>query len=448
MSNLLSETRSPKHVFRRLINAALGAFYAVFLLRTYIELSKVWGYLGFWYDPPSQSVTSLSILSVAVLSLLLPAREWTVIDFCKWILHFLLFIPALLIPPQQGNLPTEQLATLSVSIWISAALFILLVRDGAPFKVISLTERAFWQGIFVIWTLGNLAIFAVFGSVMSLAGIEEVYVQRDAAVSTMSGTSILYITGLMSGAINPFILVVGLRKKKPLLIGLGLFGQLVVYATLAGKVVLGSTLLVVATYYSFKNGRILYSRVYGGLIIIASVGPWAAMSRGKSGDLISHLADYIYLRILTLPGVLVGAYSEFFMRFPVTYLSHSIIGRPFSDYPYGDYSVGQVIGLYITPTMGKVNNYNASFIAADGITGFGNLGIPLIFIVVGLWLWLASKLVGPGERALSCAMLAPFIISLADASLFTSILTGGGGAAVLMLYLFRSTESVRREKGG
>ena len=159
------------------------------------------------------------------------------------------------------------------------------------------------------------------------------------------------------------------------------------------------------------------------------------------GGLVNAISDLVYFRILLLPGVLVGAYSEFFLRYPVTYLSHSLIGRPFSTYPYGDQSVGQVIGRFVTPTVtDTVNNYNANFIAADGIAGFSTWGVPPIFLMAAGWLWLMSKLTGQENRAIVCAMLIPFVVSLADASLFTAILTGGGAAAAMLLYLFRSAE--------
>ena len=436
-SNLAS--KSPE-LLRRVIAACVGTIYATFLLETYVELSKLWSYIGFWYRPPEPTVTWASIASVTLLSILLPTRNWTITDFCKWILHFLLFVPALIIPPQQGNLPAEYLFALQIAIWASAAILVVFLQDGKPFKEISVSRRALWQGVSAVWISSNLAIIFVFYGSMSLVGIEQVYEQRDAAATSLGGGMIVYVMGMMSGAVNPFLLVIGIKTKKLVLIGCALIGQLIIYSTLAGKVVLGSTLLIVAVYFIFSNGKVIYNRVYSGILVLACAGPWVTVSRATSGDLISILSDMIYFRILTMPGVLVGAYSEFFLRYPVTYLSHSLIGRPFSEYPYGEQSIGQVIGLYVTPTLGRVNNYNANFIAADGIAGFGHLGIPLIFFVVGIWLWFVSKLIGQQQRAVSCAMLAPFIVSLADASLFTAMLTGGGGAAAVLLYLHRSTE--------
>lgn len=427
-------------ILRRLLIGGIGAIYAALLLLTYQELSKLWSYMGFWYRPPEPSVTATTIVAAAALGFLLPVRSWTVVGFAKWILYFILFIPALVIPPQQGVLVDEELFLLCALVWVSAATLILFLRDGAPFRPIVVTETVLFQGVLLAWVLGNVAIIWVFGRSISIVGIEQVYEQRSAA-GVLGGGGIGYVMGMMSGAVNPFLLVVGLSRKRPLYIALALVGQVLVYSTLAGKVVLGSTLLVIGTYMVFRGEKVAYSRIYAGVLVLAVLGPITTRPELYTGGLAATLSDLIYMRILVLPGVLVGVYSEFFLRYPVTHLSHSLIGRPFFEYPYGNESVGQVIGRYVTPSLGDaVNNYNANFIAADGVAGFGTWGIPLIFVMAAGWLWVTSKLVGRYNRRVVCAVLTPFVVSLADASLFTAILTGGGAFAALLLYLLRSAE--------
>ncbi|WP_375390897.1 hypothetical protein [uncultured Sphingomonas sp.] len=423
----------------RLLIGLVGGTYAAFLLLTYRELSKVWGYLGFWYQPPDTWVSVTTICASALLGMLLPLRSWTVVGFAKWVLYFILFIPALTIPPQQGVLPYNDLLLLEVLIWASAAVLIVLLRDGTPFHEIRIAPRFLMQVVIAAWLLGNIAIFAVFGGSMSLAGLDEVYEQR-ATAATASSAAISYVMGTMSGAINPFLLVVGLSRRRPYYVAMALAGQLVIYSTLAGKVVLGSTLLMIGSLLVFRHGKVAFARIYATVLAFAVMGPFITTPR-VAGGLINAVSDLVYFRILVLPGVLVGAYSSYFLDYPVTYLSHSLIGRPFSTYPYGELSVGQVIGRYVTPGVTvDAKNYNANFIAADGIAGFSTWGVPVIFLLAAGWLWLMSKLVGQENRPIVCAMLMPFVVSLADASLFTAILTGGGAAAAILLYLFRSAE--------
>lgn len=423
----------------RLVTALMGVFYAWFLLWTYQELSFQWDYLGFWYQPQPTWVTAFSISMVGLLGLFLPTQNWTVTGFAKWVLYFLLFIPALIIPPQQGVLSFNDLVLLEILILGSALAFVLLLRDGRPFPPLRLSRAVFWTGVLGVWGLGNAAVYVVFGETLNFVGIDQVYEQR-AAAATLAGALIGYVMGMLGGAINPFLLVIGITRRQPILIGLALVGQLLIYATLAGKVVLGSTLLTIGTLLAFRHGKVVFTRIYVAVAFFAVLGPIVAIPRAVTGVL-STISDLVYMRILLLPGVLVGVYSDFFLRYPVTYFSHSLVGRPFSEYPYGGESVGQVIGRYVTPSANiEVNNYNANFIAADGIAGFSSWGVPLIFLLTALWLWFVSRLVGRIDRPVACAVLMPFVVSLADASLFTAILTGGGGAAALLLYFYRSLE--------
>ncbi|WP_148309078.1 hypothetical protein [Sphingopyxis fribergensis] len=423
-----------------LVTALIGGIYAWFLITTYAELSTQWSYLGFWYQPPSPLLTGATIGLSALLGMFLPMHSWTIVGFAKWALYFLLFIPSVIIPPQQGILPMGDLIFLLAVIWSSAAAFILLLSDGKPFAKLRLAPRTFWAGVLGVWAVGNVGIFVIFGETLNIVGLEQVYEQR-AAATTLGGALMGYVMGTLSGAVNPFLLVAGITRRQPVLIAAGLIGQLLIYSTLAGKVVLGSTLLTIGVFFVFRNGRVMFGRIYAAVLFFAVLGPIVSVYRAGTG-VFSNISDLVYMRILALPGVLVGVYSDFFLNYPVTYLSHSLVGRPFSEYPYGMESVGQVIGRYVTPTaaVAEINNYNANFIAADGIAGFGTLGVPLILFLAGLWLWISSRLIGEIDRRIACAVLMPFVVSLADASLFTAILTGGGGMAALLLYLYRSTE--------
>jgi hypothetical protein len=432
---------------RRMIVGMIGSIYATFLILTYVELSKVWYYIGFWYSPAPLDETVLTIVLVGILGFALPATDWTVVGFAKWLLYFVLFVPAIVIPTQQGVLPQDTLRLLMFLIFGSAAMLILFLRDGQPFPEITLSLRNLNSGVIIIWIFANIAISYVFWGSMNLAGLSEVYEQRNAA-GDVSSAAIAYVMGLMSGAINPFLLVIGMAKRRFAFIVLAVIGQVLIYSTLAGKVVLGGTLLTIGVFFVFRHGRVMFGRIYATVLSFGILGPFISAPSVIMGGIKSTISSLIYMRILVLPGVLVGVYSEYFLSHPVTRLSHSLIGRPFSVYPYGQESVGQVVGRYVTPvSSGDVNNYVANFIAGDGIAGFGTWGVPVIFVFAAGWLWLLSKMVGSQDRAITCAMLMAYVVSLANTSLFTSILTGGGAAVGLLMYLNRCAENSDRLTG-
>jgi hypothetical protein len=422
----------------RILTALVGVVYAALSIATYSQLSYRWEYLGFWYQPPSIWETSVTVVLTGLLGMLLPVKEWTPTAFIKWVLYFVLITPALIIPPQQGALPRDILLTLFALIFLSSAFLFVFVKDGRPFRTIFITPRVLEWGVLMLWGAGTLAIFYVFWGQMQLVGLEDVYTQRDAADS-ISSSAIVYVMGVMSGAVNPYLIVTGILKRRPWLIAAGVFGQIVIYSTLAGKIVIGSMLLTVGVLFAFRNGRVIFSRVFAAVSVFGALGPALAIS--APGGLAATLSSLIYMRILILPGVLVGVYTEFFSRYPVTYFSHSLVGRLFYEYPYGSASVGQVVGYYVTPVAGDdVNNYVANFIAGDGIAGFGVWGVPIIFGITGLWMWILAKCAGKLDQRLTCGMLMSSTTALANSSLFTTILTGGGAALALLLYLHRSAE--------
>jgi len=438
----LNPVRNDYRISLRIFCGLLGALYAFCILTTYKEISLLWYYMGFVYNPPSTYFTFMTIFAAGVLGLFLPVSDWRLAGYVKWILYFVLFIPALVLPAQRGTIPINDLLLLLSLIWFCAAIFILFLSDGKPFATVRIKYSTLIAGVLAIWFVGHMSLIAVYGENLQLVGIEQVYEQRTANAS-IGGSAMVYIMGLLSGAINPFILTIGLKEKRWYFVVLAIAGQFIIYSTLAAKVVIGSTILLIGAHFIFRNEKLNYKYIFSAVFVFSVLGPIAAWYRSSS-EIVSNISDYVYMRILVLPGVLVGIYSDFFAIYPTTKFSHSLIGRPFTDYPYGMEEIGQVVGRFVTPTASySVINYNASFLAADGITGFGTWGIPIIFLFLASWLWFASRLIGSVDRSVALAVLTPFVVSLADSSMFTSILTGGGAAAALLLYFYRSAKETR-----
>ncbi|MGE0458959.1 MAG: hypothetical protein AB7O56_12235, partial [Bauldia sp.] len=139
-----------------------------------------------------------------------------------------------------------------------------------------------------------------------------------------------------------------------------------------------------------------------------------------------------YMRTLGIQGAMAGVYADFFTANPHTYWSHVNFVATLINYPY-TLPLGYVIGTHLVGGAGF--NANASFWVTDGIAAFGYAGIVLIGGVFGFLLAIANRLV-PADRLVFGALLAiPFVMFLANTSLFTSLITGGGLLiAILLLY--------------
>jgi len=439
---LAEQDRAGPGLFEPVGRYVLALIYAIIMVALYRSLSVYWTYLGFAYRALGPVVAPLLVLS-ATPALLLPGRPKSVAQFAAWLLYFILFLPALIIPQLQGWVRGwEALALFSLTL-ASTYLFIALGRlRTIPLPLFRFDRQLFWLGLVALWIAMHGSLYLFFGEQLQFAQIgEQVYEQRaDAALQLGSGY-IVYIITNASGAVNPLLIALGFFERRWWALGLGIIGQLIVYSTIAGKIVLLFPMIIIGTFFLFdRQGSMRPTRFGLTIVGIAIVGIPLQLARGSFGDTLIQVVDLVYMRTLYLPGVLVGAYHDFFSIYPLTYFSHSIVGRLFIEYPYGTWSVGQVVGAYVTPGTGyTVNNYNANFLAADGIAGLGLLGIPLITAITIMVLRLFDKLLGHLDLRLRCAAFAPFLMWLADGSLLTALVTGGGILVTILLWLYAGT---------
>ena len=425
----------------------LGVSYCSLMLITYRALSTWWTYIGFAYEPVSFDI-GLTILLSALPVIFLPSRPKSIAELGAWVLSFTLFMPALLIPQLQGWVRGVDRWALFFTLLACSIGFNSLSRGTTwTLKPIRSSPATFWGIVLALWLLMHGFIIFVLGSRLSVVGIDQVYEQRANNSMAVGGNALVaYILSNASGALNPFLIAMGVFQRRFVLLALGIAGELIVYSVLAGKIVIVFIIVVASAFLLFdRQGRMQPLRFATGLTTIALMGALLVGFYLPGDGLFNDFFDLIFVRTLYLPGVLVGAYWSFFSTYPVTYFSHMILGQLFTTYPYGQQSVGQVIGAYVTPTSGgNVNNYNANFIAADGITGLGLIGIPIVFAIALLVLRTIDGITGRVDLRLRCAALVPFLMWLSDGSLFTALLTGGGGMIVVLLYAWGGVESERR----
>lgn len=443
MSTVLFPTQDSPHarraaLARAAVNLACGIAYGAALALIYRNLSVWWDYLGFTYQPlPAEQLVGL-VLFAGIPAAFLPVSPKTLSGFVTWILYFTLFLPAMLIPPLQGFADRGTALALLFTLWASALGFVLAARiRRLVINPLPVNPRAFWIGIGLLWLGGHALVAYYFSSVLNFAALGDVYEQRAVGADIAGSSLIMYLMYNLAGAVNPLLIAVGIAYRRKLALAAGVVGQIVIYSTLANKVVILSTFVIAGTVFLFdKDNRLRVWRISSIFLAIVLIGiPLTGRYTPDTG-FGSDLIDIMYMRTLCLPGVLIGAYNDFFSRFPVTYFSHSWVGALFTTYPYGDLSVGQVIGDYLTPSGSyDYNNYNAGFLASDGLTSLGIVGLPVSTALTASCIWGIDCLTTRVDRRVLFASFIPFLMSLADGSLFTSLLTSGGIFLSLLLYL-------------
>ena len=84
-------------------------------------------------------------------------------------------------------------------------------------------------------------------------------------------------------------------------------------------------------------------------------------------------------------------------------------------------------------------NANANFFAMDGIAGFGLIGIPIMSALCGFIFWFIDSCARKYNLPFAAAALTMCMVSLTNAGLFTTLITGGLLAwIVLFIYMPQS----------
>jgi hypothetical protein len=151
-------------------------------------------------------------------------------------------------------------------------------------------------------------------------------------------------------------------------------------------------------------------------------------------ELLNLLKSLFLMRTLSTGGWTITTYYEFFSLKGLTYFSHvgpigALIGKSYSIEP------GQLIGLEYS--LSEDANFNANFWATDGIASLGVIGVIIASILLALVLRAFFNITrGMDQRAVSI-LLAGLWLSLLNASLFTSMLSGGGFLIYILLFFSR-----------
>jgi hypothetical protein len=273
-------------------------------------------------------------------------------------------------------------------------------------------------------------VLYVFREDLSFSDLYDVYGQRALSSDVASGSLVGYATGILSGCMNPFLISIGLFGKRRTLIVLGLLGQIFIYSTFASKAVLISGFLIPVLYVLVFRSRSIDAWKLGSIACISIIIPLLLLALVEDIDssaFVENVVALVFMRTYGMVGALTGIYHDFFSNNPITYFSHVNAVRLFIDYPYPT-SIGETIGA----SMGLDMNANANFFATDGLESAGLPGVVVTGLFVGLILNLADKVIVPANVRLLCVASVPVAISLANSSMFTTLLTGGWIALIAL----------------
>lgn len=423
-----------------LLSAALVVVVSLFLIYVYVTwLSPNYDYMGFPLHEGGRQVLWCSFILVALSAVVLPVNMHRFSDYFLWMVFYFLYLPSMLYVPLQG-LAEDGGRWLVASLALSFAAMTSLARYRVKVPSIRCSTRLFFYGFFAGYVLLNLYVLYVYGGTISFVQFSDVYDQRQLSEEVTGGSLAGYAAGFLSGAFNPFLMAVGLTERRKGLFVIGFLGQMLMYSTAALKFVLLSAVLIPIFYFFHVKRHVITSARLGLLVFCSCLIPLAfipLLGDVQEGGIGWQLASIVFMRTYGMAGALPGVYSQFFANHPHTYYSHINLIGLLVPYPYAQ-SVGQEVGFDMS---GVAVNANASFWATDGIAAAGNVGVVLIGVFVGLFLAVCNGLVKPAVTRLAYLASIPFVMMIANSSLFTALLTGGGGLLFMMIYLWPGTHA-------
>lgn len=428
-------------VFLLLVAGYLGAFVWTYEHYTY----ETYNYFGMGLDRDLRAASlgwslALSLIPAALFPLESPrpSRIFVLVQF------FVIYIPSTYLAFHSSLPVLDAQQRLSLCLAMFAAMLILIWSQRAwpllEVRAIRLSPSVFWALVYAGGAGCLLLLVVLFRGSIQFVSLADVYLVRDRATEVLASSGSKfgpYAFVWLNNVFLPLIFVHGvMRRRVPQLLAVVavyafLFGIWASKASLLAPIMLA----LVFVFLARKPGRMHVNFTLGltAMLLVPVLLPF------ETG--IGQLAkvwwvSIFHMRTITVPALLESQYLAFFTDHPLTLGSHLTGVSAIVPYQY-DYDIPRTVGYYY---YGDLMTANANFWAQDGIAGFGLFGLMAMSLVAAGVLWLLDSIAYQLPPRLVLTALACVLLSFANASLFTTLLTGGLGLMLLAFWCFPSGE--------
>ena len=246
---------------------------------------------------------------------------------------------------------------------------------------------------------------------------------------------ILYLQGWLVGAFYPFLLVWYLKHKNYIKAGTILVGYFLLFMVDMQKGTFLMPFLLLAFYFliKWKQETIcnrLHSYIFGGLIILSGT---LMIFVDQDNKLLFTISTFVLLRTVCVSGWLTQLYIHFFQENPYTYYTHiNIVNAITNAYPY-DVPLGMAVAH-------NSQNANATFFLTEGVASWGIIGVAITGFLFLFFLYLINSITFRYQKNEIFAMFIPTLFSLLNASIFSTMLTGGLFILIFLLASYNPLE--------
>jgi hypothetical protein len=367
-------------------------------------LAYDWGYYGFTYRPLGFEEIALIVVFVSIGALGIPSTLKRPSSIILLLLHLLVLVP-----------------TVVISLGLN-------------------TDRIDRYGL----SLGAMSL-AAYRSIMTFAGLEDIYQQRLAAAD--DNVVLAYLRTYYASVISPGVLALGLLKSRFSLAVLGVLGCLITYMIDAQKTAFLLPFVIVLAFFALRNrmgATQATSSAIAGLALLVTI----TVSLHQTSDIARFLNTFLVFRTIAIPGLTFPQYSDLFSSLGHTWWSNVtglslVVPAPAAFVNHPDWpALGRIVGDYYYGFGSQ--NANANLFSGEGVAAAGAFGVLVIGLIWAAWLRLIDRVSEGWDPLFALLVLVPVGISLANGHLSTVMLSFGGGFWTVLLWWYKPDIQTRR----
>jgi oligosaccharide repeat unit polymerase len=397
--------------------AVTTAYGLLLVLTTKVIIAEPFRYLGYDQRPgPGWAMVTWWIVTLCLLALLDYRRWERPSQMAFTFLVATIGVPVLSIPVFWGPLSNPRVVALGIlTLTCFATMRLVLAGGRKPWHALELPPMLYW-GVVLLWCAVVIAYLLItVGLAPGLLSLSDVYEQREAFSSRVTGIG-SYLVGWLSAGTLPLVVAYGLRARRTALTAFAALSIVAMYSLTGNKSYLVGVILTTAAFVlagdRFRRGW-HWLAALGTVVLVAALTDLANQGFGLSSLLVR--------RALATSGLNTALFFDFFQFHPRYHLGHSVLS-PFFSPPY-PLSPASIIGLEYYGNADVSANAN---LIADGYANFGLLGSLGMFVVFGLYLRVVDKAAAHLPLQVSGPALTLVMIAAANTAALTVLMTHGG----------------------
>ncbi|MEI4197524.1 hypothetical protein [Roseovarius sp. E0-M6] len=399
----------------------------------------------FFFFPPITPFSGIYVLYfvLAVLpGLLISANTTRPSDYIFLLLYFILYLPSVaFFAMYNADFDTaETFATLMFCVSFSA----IQLKNLIPVRSFTFSQtpsRALRRSVLSLLVGVPILAALLFGEYSLESLTENVYERRRYIKEGLTDipTFVFYICNWLGSAIAPILTVIGMARKKPALVIIGVMAGILSFAISTHKIN-ALTAIITGLFYFFlrKKGGNEASPKAAILFVCLFIYfiPWL-FSMVSGNILVLWTTTF---RMALNNGFLAATYIELFSELPMVFYADSFLSS-FLNSPLSQ-PISRIAGGYVSTV--EDNNANASFLA-NGFANMGTAGMLFASIQCMIVMWLYDIAAARKDPMVVTALTISPALVLANTAVHTSLTSNGILLLIVMIWMMPLGGSTKRK---